>query len=121
MSASVIAARAPSLLGLGIGRDDVDDAAAAAAGELDHAGRAGEERVVTPDPHALAGAEARSPLADDDLAAVDRLAREHLDAEALALGVAAVAARAEPLLMSHPTRPPRSSSSRRPPDGARAA
>src|SRR5262245_5558254 len=88
-----------------LGRLDRDDPAAAAVRELHGAGAGGEDRVVAAEAHALAGLEAGSALAHDDLAARDLLAREHLDAEALGVRVAAVAAGAEALLMSHP-RPP---------------
>src|SRR5450755_2224425 len=87
------------------GGKDGDDAATAAARELDGAGRLGEDRVVAADPGSVAGLEHGSALAHDDLAAGDGLAGEHLDAESLGVGVAAVAARAEAFLMSH-CRPP---------------
>src|SRR5919204_4876244 len=91
----------PGLFGL----EDRDDAPAAAGLELDLASPRGEDRVVLPDPHAVARLELGAALANDDLAARHGLAREHLHAEALGVRVAAVAARPEPLLMSHP-RPP---------------
>src|SRR5258708_1127115 len=47
------------------------------------------------------GFEFGAALAPDDLSARDRLAGECLDSEPLRVGVAAVAAGAEPLLMSH--------------------
>src|SRR5207237_2096189 len=104
---------------------DGDDAATAAGLELHPAGSRGKDRVVLADAHAVARLEAGAALTHDDLAARHDLAGEHLHAEPLALGVAAVAARAEPLLMSHrrpprprPRRPPRPSW---PPDGATAA
>ena len=58
--------------------------------------------------YARAGLEATAALAHDDLAAGDGLAGEDLDPEALGVGVAAVAARAETLLMRHlnPPSPP---------------
>ena len=74
-------------------------------GELHRAGPGGEDRVVLADAHAVAGLEAGAALAHDDLAAGDRLAGEHLHAEALRVGVAAVTARSESLLMSHPLPP----------------
>src|SRR5919201_2166500 len=82
-----------------------DDAAAAAGLELHRAGALGVDRVVLADAHAVAGVEARAALADDDLAAGHGLAGEHLHAEALRRGVAAVAARAPALLISHPRSP----------------
>src|SRR3954451_15718066 len=57
---------------------------------------------------AAARAEAGPALADDDLAAVHRLAGEDLDAEVFRVGVAAVPARSESLLMSHLRLPPSS-------------
>src|SRR3954468_7772664 len=81
--------------------DDRHDAPAPAGRELHGPRRAGVERVVLADPDALAGMEARTALADDDLAAGHVLAGEDLHAQALGIGVAAVARGAEPLLMSH--------------------
>src|SRR5207244_4134841 len=80
--------------------------------ELHAAGARREDRVVLADPDAVARLEAGAALAHDDLAAAHGLAGEHLHAEALGLRVAPVAARAEPLLMSHPSSPswPRASS-----------
>src|SRR3954471_15628163 len=77
------------------------DPAAAADRELDGARRAGVQRVVAAHADAVAGLEAAAALADDDLAAGDGLAREHLDAEALGVRVTAVAGRAEALLVCH--------------------
>src|SRR4051795_9388716 len=87
-------------------RHDRDHASAPARLELHGAGARGEDRVVLADAHALAGLEASAALAHDDLAAVHDLAGEHLHAEALGVRVAAVAAGAESLLMSHPRPPP---------------
>src|ERR671936_1127576 len=84
-----------------------DDASAAAGLEIDRARARGEDRVVLPDPHAVARLELGAALANDDLAAGHGLAGEHLHAEALGVRVAAVAARPEPLLMSHPRSPSR--------------
>src|SRR5690349_5536060 len=86
--------------GVAVGHD-VHDAPATTADELDGAGRLGEQRVVLADPDAVARAEAGAALADDDLAAGDDLAGEHLHAEALGVGVAAVAGGAEALLVCH--------------------
>ena len=80
---------------------DVHHAAAAARGELDRAGGAGEERVVLAHADAVAGLEARAALANDDLAARHLLAGEDLDAEHLRVGVAPVARGAEALLVRH--------------------
>src|SRR4029077_19033954 len=63
-------------------------------------------RVVLADADARTRLEARAALAHDDLAAAHELPRERLDAEALSVGVASVAARSEPLLMSHLSAPP---------------
>ena len=67
----------------------------------------GEDRVVLADADAVAGLEAGAALADDDLAAGHGLTGEHLDAEALGVRVAAVAARAEAFLMCHRSPPAR--------------
>src|SRR5262249_39576887 len=84
-----------------LGRDDRDHAAATAFSEVDRAGRLREDRVVLADPGALARLESRAALADDDLAAVDGLAGQHLHAEALGVRATAVAGGADPLLMRH--------------------
>src|SRR5437016_5166120 len=102
----------------GVVRGDGDHAPAAAGGELHPPGTRGEDRVVPADARAVAGLEPRAALAHDDLATGHCLAGEDLHAQPLALRVAAVPARSEPLLMSH-LRPPRPSSS--PPDGGSAA
>src|SRR6266567_733967 len=73
-----------------LGRDDVHGPAAVAPGELNRAADQREQRVVAAD--ALAGVEVRAALADEDLARVHDLTAVTLDAEALGLGVAAVAA-----------------------------
>src|SRR5664280_787983 len=78
-----------------------DHAATSPVAELDGAGRARVQRVVFADAHPGARLKAGAALAHDDLPAGHRLAREGLDAQALGVGVAAVAAGAEPLLMSH--------------------
>ena len=49
-----------------------------------------EQRVVAAAADVVAGVEVGAALADDDLAGVDQLAAEALDAEALGVGVAAV-------------------------------
>src|SRR5919201_365192 len=82
-----------------------DDAPAAAGLEVDLARPRGEDRVVLPDPHAVARLELGATLAHDDLATRHGLAGEHLHAQALGVRVAAVAARPEPFLMSHPRSP----------------
>src|SRR3954453_17716693 len=88
------------------GVDDGDRPAPAAGAELHHATARREDRMVAADADAGARAEAGPALADDDLAAVHRLAGEDLDAEVLRVGVAAVPARSESLLMSHLRLPP---------------
>src|SRR4051812_43150761 len=75
----------PSLGGL-----DVD--APPLAVEEDRAGGQREQGVVAADAYVAAGVEARAALADDDAAGLDRLPGEKLDAEALAVRIAAVAA-----------------------------
>src|SRR4051794_31946384 len=85
----------------GVAGRDRDDAVAAAGRELHRARGAGVQRVVAAHADALAGLEAAAALADDDLAAGDGLAGEHLHAEALRVRVAAVAGRAEALLVCH--------------------
>ena len=82
-------------------RDDVDDPAAAAGAELDRAGDEREQRVVAATADAVAGVEVGAALADDDLAGVDDLAAEALDAEALGVGVATVAGGGRALLVCH--------------------
>src|SRR5580704_11028266 len=76
----------------GLGRDDAHGPAAAARAELHLPADQREQGVVAAPPHALAGVEVRAVLADDDLARVHQLAAVALDAEALGLGVTAVAA-----------------------------
>src|SRR3954463_1150433 len=77
------------------------DPAAAADPELDGPGGARVQRVVAAHADALAGLEAAAALAHDDLAAGHGLTGEHLHAEALGVRVAAVAGRAEALLVCH--------------------
>jgi large conductance mechanosensitive channel len=88
-------------LNAAVGLGDRDDPAAAAGGELHGAGRPGVDRVVLADPDALTGLEAGTALADDDLPAGDGLPGEHLDAEHVGVGVAAVAAGSQTFLMRH--------------------
>ena len=65
--------------------DDVHGLAAALGAELDRTRDEREQRVVAATADAVAGVEVGAALADDDLAGVDDLAAEALDAEALAL------------------------------------
>ena len=69
---------------------DVHDAAATAGAELDLAGAQGEQGVVTTTTDAVAGVEVGAALANQNLAGVDLLTTETLDAEALRIGVATV-------------------------------
>src|SRR5690606_24304288 len=62
---------------------DRDDPALTAGLELHHARAHREQRVITADADAVAGPEARAPLAHDDLAARHPLAAENLDAQHL--------------------------------------
>src|ERR1035441_2969453 len=70
--------------------DHGDHAPTPSAGELHGAGRAGEDRVIPADSHAVTGMKPGAALANDDLAAGHGLAGEYLDAEALGVGVTAV-------------------------------
>ena len=80
---------------------DVDDVATAPAAELHRAGDQSEQRVVAAAADVVAGVEVGAALADEDLAGVDLLAAEPLHAEALGVGVAAVAAGGRTLLVCH--------------------
>ena len=71
--------------------NDVDGLAAALDAELDRTGGRGEQRVVAATADVDAGVEVGAALADEDLAGLDDLAAEPLDAEALGVGVATVA------------------------------
>src|SRR5690625_3598600 len=85
----------------GLGSDHADRLAAALGAELDGAGRQGEQGVVLAAADVVTGMELRAALADEDLARVDELAAETLDAEALRVGVAAVPGGAVTLLRCH--------------------
>ncbi len=65
------------------------------------AGLEGEKCVVAAAADVDAGMEVRAALPDDDLAGLDDLAAEALDAEALRVGVATVARGAGALLVCH--------------------
>ena len=65
----------------GLQRDDVDDLAPTLRAELDVARDEREQRVVAATADAVTGVEVRAALADEDLARVDELAAEALDAE----------------------------------------
>lgn len=71
-------------------RNDVDGLATALGTELDGTGREGEQRVVAAASHVHAGVEVGAALAHDDLAGVDGLATEALDAESLCVRIATV-------------------------------
>src|SRR5262245_30099682 len=60
-----------------------------------------EQRPVAPDPDVRAGMNAGADLAHKDVARLGLLPAVHLDAAALSLAVAAVAARALSLLVGH--------------------
>src|SRR5688572_7040435 len=79
--------------------DDVD--AAAVAVELDEAVDQGVEREIVPLADAAAGEEAVADLAHQNVAGPHLLAAETLDAAALTVGVATVAAGTLTLLMCH--------------------
>jgi hypothetical protein len=75
-----------------LGRDDVDGPAAAGPAELHGPADQCEQRVVAAAADAVARVEVRTALADEDLARVHELPAVTLDAKALGLRVAAVAA-----------------------------
>ena len=83
------------------GRDDAHRAATALGAELHGARDEREQRVVTTAAHTVTGVELGAALANQDLAGVDDLSAEALDAESLRVGVAAVAAGRRALLVSH--------------------
>src|SRR5215216_6859536 len=72
-------------------RSDIHDPAATLRAELDLTLDKREQRVVTAPADAITGMEMGTPLADDDLAGVDQLAAEALDAQALRVRVPPVA------------------------------
>src|SRR6266508_3039770 len=74
-----------------VGGEDVDDLAPLALAELDRAVSGREERVVATDADVAARVNLGAALADDDGASGDLRAVEHLDAQALGVGVATVA------------------------------
>ena len=81
--------------------NDVDRLASTFLAELHRAGDECEERVVATTTNAVTGVEVRATLADDDLAGVDDLAAETLDAEVLGVRVAPVARRRCSLFVCH--------------------
>src|SRR5450631_2914095 len=83
------------------GLDDVDRLAAALLAELHRAGNESEQGVVATATDAVARVEVRPSLADDDLASVDGLAAETLDAKELGVRVAPAARRRCSLFMCH--------------------
>ena len=83
------------------GSTDVDDPATAEGTELDVTGSGGEQGVVVATTDVAARVEVGAALADDDLAGLDDLAAEALDAEALRVGVTAVAGGTKTLLVCH--------------------
>src|SRR5690606_14104611 len=82
-------------------RNDVDGLATALGTELDGTGREGEQRVVAAASHVHAGVEVGAALAHDDLAGVDGLATEALDAESLRVRIATVTGAGCTLLVCH--------------------
>src|SRR5262245_46142473 len=68
---------------------------------LDRAVDQREQRPVAPDPDVRAGMDAGADLAHQDVPRLGLLPAVHLDAAALSLAVAAVAARALSLLVGH--------------------
>src|SRR6188768_4292075 len=90
-----------SLRGSGARRDDVDGLATALLAELHRTRDEREQRVVAATADAVAGVEVRAALADEDLAGLDGLAAEALDAEVLGVAVATVAGRGRTLLVCH--------------------
>src|SRR5688500_886420 len=86
---------------LGRLRDDVDDLSATAAAELDRTRAEREQRVVATPADVQPRVEVGAALAHDDLAGVDQLTAEALDAEALGVGVASVASGGRALLVCH--------------------
>jgi hypothetical protein len=82
-------------------KDDVDELAAAAGTEFHDAVRLGEQRVVLTQPDVVPGVKTRPALAHDDRARGDDFAAVTLDAEALGVGVAAVARGCGTLLFRH--------------------
>ena len=80
---------------------DVDQLAVVALAELHLAVHQGEQRVVPAAADVAARVELGAPLADDDGAGRDGRPVEHLDAEALRVGVPPVAGRAAALGLGH--------------------
>src|SRR4028118_288749 len=91
---------APSRGSLRDGRDP-DGLAAATGAEGDRSRQQREQRVVAAAADTEAGVEVGAALAHDDLAGLDDLTAEALHAEALGVGVAAVAGGRGALFVSH--------------------
>src|SRR5450631_3254042 len=81
--------------------DDVDRLAATLGAKLHRTCDECEEGVIATTANAVAGVEVRATLADDDLAGVDGLAAEALDAKKLRVRVAPVARRRCTLFVCH--------------------
>src|SRR5450631_2048909 len=81
--------------------DDVDGLAATLGAELHRTGNEREQRVIATTANAVARVEVRATLANDDLACVDDLAAETLDAKKLGVRVAPVARRRCSLFVCH--------------------
>jgi hypothetical protein len=72
-------------LGGRLGRHDADRAAATAHAEFHLPGYQSEQRVVATAADTLAGVEVRAALTDQDLAGLDDLTAEPLDAQSLSV------------------------------------
>src|SRR5215467_1740949 len=94
-------------------RDDADRSAPAPGAELNRTGHKGEQRVVTAAPDAGTRVEVGASLPDDDLARLDDLTAEPLDAEPLRVGVTSIPAGRGALLVCHVCVPLRARTGRR--------
>src|ERR1019366_5390484 len=81
--------------------DDVDRLTSTLLAKLHRTGDEGKERVIATATNAVAGMEVRATLAHDDLAGVDCLAAETLDAKELGVRVAPVTRRRCTLFVCH--------------------
>src|SRR5699024_6419703 len=85
----------------GLRRHDVDGLASALGAEGDRPRRQGEEGVVLATADVVAGVELGAALTHEDLARVDGLPTETLDAESLGVGIAPVLGAGRVLLALH--------------------
>src|ERR1700722_13342207 len=93
-----------ALAGLGslaLHGNDADRTPAPPGAELHRTSDQREQRVVLADAHAHAWVKVRAPLAHDDLAGLDNLATEPLDAKSLGVRVASVPAGRCTLFVCH--------------------